>query len=387
VGRVLIIDDRAVAEAPRPLICSNFCRKLRLKPGADPFFVKRQLDWLYHSGHTDRFQTSTTNIRNLQVDDFVSGTQVVLPDSQEQGQLTALLDAVDEKSTSGSAHIAAARRAVGRLRGAILAAACSGRLTAEWRETQSPGLTAEAFLAELLASRDTHRPRSAKAPPAEALFDSPESWVWSELRLIAELKGGIQKGAKLKPGEPTRELPYLRVANVQRGWLDLDEIKTISVPRSRIESLLLKTNDVLFTEGGDRDKLGRGWIWEGQITNCVHQNHVFRARLSDARLQPKFYSWFGNSLGAKYFTDEGKQTVNLASLSMSKLGDLPVPLPPPDEQVEIVRLVDKLMSLAARLEGRVDAAANRLDRTSQAVLAKAFRGELEADITGAADRG
>src|ERR1035438_2753026 len=116
------------------------------------------------------------------------------------------------------------------------------------------------------------------------------------------------------------ELPYLRVANVLRGFLDLGEMKTIRVEKDRVAGYLLHAGDILFTEGGDRDKLGRGWIWEGQIKRCVHQNHVFRARPFDPLLaSPKLVSYWGNTFGQRFFLKHGKQTTNLASINRSVL--------------------------------------------------------------------
>ena len=103
-------------------------------------------------------------------------------------------------------------------------------------------------------------------------------------------------------------MPYLRVANVQRGYLDLSEVKQIDAPRFDIEDLRLQLGDILFNQGGDRDKLGRGWIWEGQLPECIYQNHVFRARLYSDELSPKLVSWWGNTFGRAYFLREGKQT-------------------------------------------------------------------------------
>lgn len=363
VGRVLVIDERAVAEASKPLVCSNFCRKLRLKPGVDPYFVKAQLDWLYQSGHTDQFQTSTTNIRNLQVDDFLRGTELLLPDLALQARLATLIASVEAMRRGSEDHLRAARRAIDGFRKALIIGACSGRITAEWRHGRG---SEEAMFPTLAQS-------------TQPLAEVPSAWAWARLGDIADVRGGVQKGAKLKSGEPTREVPYLRVANVQRGWLDLSEIKVIAAPESKITDLRLQPGDILFNEGGDRDKLGRGWIWEGQIDECIHQNHVFRARLRQPGMQPKFFSWYGNSIGATYFLDQGKQTVNLASLSMSKLRALPVPIPSIDEQAEIVRRVDELLGLADRLRARIETSTTRVARSAQAVLASAFRGNLVSD--------
>src|SRR5262249_28337839 len=107
-----------------------------------------------------------------------------------------------------------------------------------------------------------------KGAETSGLPELPEGWAWAHLRNIAELKGGITKGQKRGQGEVVRAVPYLRVANVQRGYLDLDEIKDIEATDAEIEELQLLRGDVLFNEGGDRDKLGRGWIWAEQLPLC-----------------------------------------------------------------------------------------------------------------------
>lgn len=93
-------------------------------------------------------------------------------------------------------------------------------------------------------------------------------------------------------------------------------MKRIVASEDTIEDLCLEIGDVLFTEGGDRDKLGRGWVWEGQLPECIHQNHVFRARLFSKHIQPQFISHHGNTFGQEWFTKAGKQTTNLASINL-----------------------------------------------------------------------
>jgi len=210
-----------------------------------------------------------------------------------------------------------------------------------------------------------------------AFFPSgPKGWEWASLASIAQLKGGLTKGQKRKPTDVVREVPYLRVANVQRGYLDLDEVKTIAATEDEIRELQLESGDVLFNEGGDRDKLGRGWVWEGKIAECVHQNHVFRARLFGDVMHPKLLSWYGNSIGQRYFEDEGKQTTNLASLNMTKLSMLPVPIPPLAEQQRIVSELERRLSLVDEVEAEVSADLKRAERLRQAVLRNAFEGKL-----------
>ena len=122
--------------------------------------------------------------------------------------------------------------------------------------------------------------------------------------------------------------------------------------------------------------MGRGWVWEGQIKRCSFQNHVFRARLYNKSYQPKYISWWGNYRGLDYFLRSGKQTTNLASINKTMLSNLPISLPSPEEQTEIVRRVESLFAYADRLETRYTAARAQVDKLTPALLAKAFRGEL-----------
>jgi type I restriction enzyme S subunit len=138
----------------------------------------------------------------------------------------------------------------------------------------------------------------------------PVGWSWARLGDVADVVGGVTKDAK-KQGDPAYiEVPYLRVANVQRGRLKLDDVVTIRVPPAKAKALTLEHGDVLLNEGGDRDKLARGWVWENQIDGCIHQNHVFRARIREPRLNPYFLSMTANTFGGRWAERNGKQSEN-----------------------------------------------------------------------------
>ena len=168
--------------------------------------------------------------------------------------------------------------------------------------------------------------------------DLPSHWQLVPLAKIATVQTGLAKG-KVINGE-TIELPYLRVANVQDGYLDLREVKKIIAKLSDVSRYSLEPGDVLLTEGGDFDKLGRGTVWRGEIAECLHQNHVFAVRPSQARLLPEFLSAVASSgHGRRYFQLSSKRSTNLASINSSQLKEFPVPLPPLPEQREIVEVL------------------------------------------------
>jgi type I restriction enzyme S subunit len=191
-----------------------------------------------------------------------------------------------------------------------------------------------------------------------ALFPIPDSWVWTTLGEIADVVGGVTKDSKKQSDPHIPQVPYLRVANVQRGYLDLSEIAQIRVPESTATKLRLRHGDVLLNEGGDRDKLGRGWIWQGQIPNCIHQNHVFRARLSEA-MHPKLLAWYANEIARDWFEQNASQSVNLASISLSTIKRLPAPLPPANEQRRIVAILEDHLSRLDSCTASVQSALQR----------------------------
>lgn len=153
------------------------------------------------------------------------------------------------------------------------------------------------------------------------------------------------------------ELPYLRVANVQNGYIDTAEVKTVRVLESEVDRFSLSPGDVLLTEGGDFDKLGRGAVWDGRLSPCLYQNHIFRVRCNLPDLVPEYLSlYMASPEGRAYFLSIAKQTTNLATINSSQLKAMPVLLPSVAEQrriVEVLEATDKRIgaeSAASRKE-------------------------------------
>lgn len=198
---------------------------------------------------------------------------------------------------------------------------------------------------------------------------------WAEgphLQDIADIASGITKGRKLN-GQITRAIPYMTVATVQDGHLKLDEVKTIEATEREIERYRLQHGDILLTEGGDPDKLGRGTMWEGEIAECIHQNHVFRVRVTDQRLNPVFATWLiGSPRGKAYFLKAAKQTTGIASINSTQLKQFPLLLPPIDLQNEFAA---RLSALKAGKEV-LTTAMQQAEALFASLQHRAFRGEL-----------
>lgn len=201
-------------------------------------------------------------------------------------------------------------------------------------------------------------------------YQVPAGWEWQRVDDVLHVTGGITLGRKLE-GRILVSKPYLRVANVQRWHLELDQVKQVEVPEDEVEKYLLRNGDLLITEGGDWDKVGRTTIWRDELPECLHQNHVFRARAFVAELESRWVEMYLNSPFARdYFAGSSKQTTNLASINMTQLRACAFPLPPIAEQQRIIAKFDQLMVLCDQLKSGLAAATVLNEQVAGAVIAK-----------------
>lgn len=308
---------------------------------------------------------------------------VSVPSILEQRRIVARIEEMAERIQRATGALAPTSSLSASLERSILVSAFQGELTADWRQTH-PMETGLSLLNEVFAyfSLQATRPSGRRRPvvPQKDLLaggpieNLPASWAWTTLRSVTEIRGGIQKGKTRSGDEQLVDVPYLRVANVQRGYLDLSEVTTLPATADEIAELRLQVGDVLFNEGGDRDKLGRGWVWQGEIETCIHQNHVFRARPAPGLVHPKLLSWYANTFGQDFFFQSGKQTTGLASISMSVLGSLPVPLMPVAEQTLLVQRIEERLGRVRGLRVQTATLSSAFDRIERSILSAAFSG-------------
>lgn len=160
------------------------------------------------------------------------------------------------------------------------------------------------------------------------MFLNTRGWQEESLESLADIVSGITKGRKIKE-KKLIEVPYMAVSNVKNGYIDWTTVKTIEATEQEINQYRLLPDDVLMTEGGDPDKLGRGAIIREPLENCIHQNHIFRVRLNESIVLPDFFEEYLQHQRAKrYFLGCAKQTTGIASINMKQLRALPVLIPP-----------------------------------------------------------
>lgn len=326
---------------------SNFMQRLRLTDE-----LNSKLAWYFMNSEISRVQfdflsNSTTGLANLN-GALLGELTSPIPSEREQGAITQFLDRETAKIDA---------------------------LIAE----QEQLITLLKEKRQAVISHAVTKGLDASAPMKDSgvawLGEVPAHWQIKALKFVATVQTGIAKG-KDNAGKATIMVPYLRVANVQDGYLDLEDVAEIEIPEADLPRYLLQDGDVLMNEGGDFDKLGRGHVWRSEISPCVHQNHVFSVRPHSVSSE-----WLNKVTSSEYaqfyFMSRSKQSTNLASISSSSLMDLPVVLPPEAEQnhliVHIQQTTEQLSNLLAEAAQSIDLLRER----RSALIAAAVTGQID----------
>lgn len=300
-------------------------------------------------------------------------TPVLLPPKAEQQRIVALLDQIEAKRSSSAAHVAAGRRAIERLRQAVLAAACSGGLTVDWRDEHdlpSVRTTLEkrrAGRSTLVVGRASVRP-----PATSSLNVVPDAWGWATIGEVCDVQLG---------GTPPRKTAAYWNGGVP--WVSSGEVANCRIASTRetiSKAGFVNSNAKMYPAGtvliamiGEGKTRGQAAILD--IEASTNQNVA--GVLPDPTIVSSEYVWRW-ALAQYEVTRAAGRGGNQPALNCQKVRDLAIPLPPLEEQYEIVRRVDRFLAKADILLARLTAAQGRVDLSSQAILAKAFRGDLVA---------
>ncbi|QHM72114.1 restriction endonuclease subunit S [Mixta intestinalis] len=209
----------------------------------------------------------------------------------------------------------------------------------------------------------------------EWLGEVPEHWIVRRLKHTASLQSGIPKGKDLT-GKSSISVPMLRVANVQDGYLDLEDVHAIDIEPSQLERYLLRNGDVLMNEGGDNDQLGRGAVWSAPLDNCIHQNHVFAIRPQS--IESDWLDMLTRAAYAKFhFYRVAKQSTNLASISSTNIKETPLLIPPVEERVEILEFIKLQLEKLKKTEELSSNQVALLQERRTALISAAVTGKID----------
>ncbi|WP_043942307.1 restriction endonuclease subunit S [Stutzerimonas stutzeri] len=329
-------------------ITSNFVARMRPLHGFDSGFLCYSFDSLYQGKVNFPAIKQTTGIQNLDSESYLQ-ERFCFPTLAEQTQIARFLD---HETARIDALIEEQQRLIELLkekRQAVISHAVTKGL-------------------------DPTVPM--KDSGVEWLGEVPAHWNVGTLRWYATIQGGVAKGKDYE-GRETVVMPYLRVANVQNGYVDLAEVKEIAVLESEVERYRLRAGDVLMNEGGDNDKLGRGTVWQAQIDPCLHQNHVFAIR-PNGLLRAEWLAAFTQAEQARtYFYLNSKQSTNLASISASNVMSLALPIPSEKEQLEILTYLEADRIRHEELTAVAVSTVELLQERRSALISAAVTGKID----------
>lgn len=218
-------------------------------------------------------------------------------------------------------------------------------------------------------------------------------WPWlprdlstARLGWYARVQTGVTVDSSRTPSEADVEVPYLRVANVQGGKVDLEEVKSITLPISLARKSTLRYGDVVMTEAnGNPDNLGRGAVWRNEIEGMIHQNHIFAIRLNQDFILPEYLSFILSSVhGRRYFRFTSNQ-VGIATTSSSKVLSFPVPKVPVSMQRIVVDECEKLLNLHTESTLALNRQIELLEERKRALITAAVTGQIDVTTARGAD--
>jgi type I restriction enzyme, S subunit len=290
---------------------------------------------------------------------------------KEQRHIVAKLNTFLHRSKTASAELARIPRLVERYKQAILAAAFRGDATANWR-TAHPAVRSN-FLIEKASGIHRKREGGSMSADSSKVVSLPEAWRAVTVESIGEVILGRQRAPENHNGPNMR--PYVRAANITWDGWDLSDVKKMNFDKRDFERFKLQPGDVLINEGsGSADEVGKPCIWNGEVKNCCFQNTLIAVR-PHATIPEYLYFVLLHAAVSKAFVDEARG-VNIHHIGRAGLAQFVIPVPPSEEQQEIVRRIKAAFRAIDKIMAETSRAAELLDRLAQATLAKAFRGEL-----------
>lgn len=326
--------------------------------------------------------------------EFLEEVEVPLPPLAEQGRIVAQLDKLLSKLGRGRDRLERLPELLERFRQAVLASAVSGTLTNGWRTLNTPA-EAGSDLVRRIAAERSGRKNSRRTRGASASFsldhlddlpdlpEFPEGWGVATVGFSAAL---MQYGTSAKSdAAPEGGVPVLRMGNIQRGRLELLDLKFLDPAKEKLQGFLLEAGDLLFNRTNSPELVGKSAVF-GERRACVFASYLIRVRCDTSLLLSDFLvAWINSPWGRAWARQVRTDGVSQSNINSTKLAAMPVPIPSLDEQREVIQRLRALDRLATSIEDAVGSALVRSRRLGEAILAKAFRGELvltEADLAG-----
>jgi type I restriction enzyme S subunit len=353
--------------------------------------------FLFYYTLTDDFISALSNLQRgtsypAVRDSDVREQIIPLAPFNEQKRIVAKMEELFSQLDAGMAELRRVQANLARYKASVLKAACEGRLVpteaelarVEGRDYES----GEELLRRILDERkkkweEEQRAkgkdpskmnyREPEAPNTEGLPELPEGWVWAR---VGQISHTIQYGTSEKANLDPSGIPVLRMGNIQDGNIDFGNLKYLSHETPKINGLLLDAGDILFNRTNSAELVGKTAVYRSTHPKATFASYLIRVKACDSYL-PELVSYYINSFyGRKYIAAVVSQQVGQANVNGTKLANMPIIVPPLDEQVRIVAELERKFSIIEDLETTVRANLTRAERARQAILKRAFEGKL-----------
>lgn len=390
VGKTAVISSRETG-----FTFSNHMTRIRPEPGVNPVFSARQLHFLWMTGYMKHRCTNHVNQASISSKTLAKTIPFLLPPAAEQTRIVVKLEELLTDLDAGVAELKAVQKKLAQYRQTLLKAAVEGALTSEWRAKHTPTETGAQLLARILQERRASWEakqlakfkEQGKTPPKDwqkkyaepaapvtsSLPELPKGWVWAT---IEQLSVEQRYGSSAKTNENSSGVPVLRMGNIQDGQLDYASLKYLPKSHGEFPALLLKDGDLLFNRTNSPELVGKTAIYRSEQAPCSFASYLIAVRFNQD-FAPELASVFINSAyGRHWIKSVAVQQTGQANVNGSKLAALAVPVPPKDEQGELIRCLSEQMGTAARQWEDIAKSLKQSAAQRQNILRAAFAGQL-----------
>ncbi len=375
-------------------VFASYLIRLRMHDGIAPQFLQA---FFQTNDYWRQIERQRRGIGQPNVNGSVLGTiRVPVAPADEQSRITDILDELLSDLDAGVKALERARQKLRQYRAAVLKAAVEGTLTSEWRKAHPDVEPASECLKRILAERrrrweqfqlkkykdaGKEPPKNWKAkyknpaiPDTAHLRDLPGGWAWATPYALGDVQLGRQRAPQHHSGAHMR--PYLRVANVYEGRIDLGSVYEMNFTPEEYESYRLEPRDILLNEGQSLELVGRSAIYRGEVPGACFTNTLVRFRPADGVVTEFAQTYFTACLRAHRFQKIARWTVNIAHLGADRFAEMEFPLPPYAEQQAIVEGVEDQLSVIDHLETDLETKLKSAAALRQSILKAAFEGKL-----------
>jgi len=335
-SKALLIDEGLAGE----LFSTGF---IQIRPYSDTYYPKLLYYFIQSNDFLhQRDELATGSTQEALTDRNSKKLLIPLPPLNEQKRIAAKLDKIIPKINVLRKRLDLIPQIIKRFRQSVLTAAVTGKLTEKWRKKHKLNIKWEYTILEKIIIEG----------PQNGLY-KPQKFYGSGYLIV-------------------------RIDNFYDGVINSwDTVKRIELNKNELKTYALQNGNIIINRVNSMTYLGKSALVRNLSEECVFESNMMRIKINLERGNPEYLIKYLNSQqGLNVLRKNAKHAVNQSSINQQDVKAVIIPLPPLEEQREIVRQINKLFAFADKLEAHYNKAKGKIDKLPRSVLAKTFRGEL-----------